>query len=487
MTVPVKKREKSTDEKPEPTVALSPLTGFHVDDLIEMLGSFSAWARKRPTVVGRRLGLHSRKVAEVLIGTSDYAPSDTDRRFKDDAWHQTYYFKKLMQLYLAFVESLEELSEDLGMEDVDKVRADFLVRLIGESASPSNALLGNPAALRKARQTWGASLVAGAKNLLHDLRFNHGIPAQVKKDSFEVGVNLASTPGAVVFRNEMLELIQYTPVTKTVNRRPLLIVSAMINKYYALDLSEDRSFVKYCVENGLQTFIVSWANPSKEQAHWGINEYALAVGEAVDAVKSITKCKDINLFSLCSGAMVTSALAACRNSRGDNSIHSMTVGVCMLDMQRTDTEMGALLTPDIYKRVKKRSTKKGVLSGHELALSMLWLRPKDLIWGNIVNNYLMGNDPPVFDLLYWNNDWTTLPGKLHCDFLDIFHLGSLITPGALEIDGVPIDLSGLDCDKLFVGGVSDHITALESLLQKHKKLSVAVGSSFCQTVGTFRQ
>jgi polyhydroxyalkanoate synthase len=180
--------------------------------------------------------------------------------------------------------------------------------------------------------------------------------------------------------------------------------------------------------------------------------------EAITAIKSITRCKDLNLFSLCSGAMMTSAMAACLKARGDNAIHSMTIGVCMLEMQQHDMEMSAFSNPDVFERVKKRSKKAGILRGHELALSMLWLRPQDLIWSNVVNNYLLGNEPPEFDLLYWNNDWTNLPAQLHGDVIDMFSTACLSTPGSMVIDGTPLDLSSLDCDKFFLGGLSDHIT-----------------------------
>ena len=184
----------------------------------------------------------------------------------------------------------------------------------------------------------------------------------------------------------------------------------------------------------------------------------MAVMEAITAVKSITRCKDLNLFSLCSGAMMTSAMAACLKARGDNSIHSMTIGVCMLEMQQHDMEMSAFANQEVFERVKKRSKKAGVLRGHELALSMLWLRPQDLIWSNVVNNYLLGNEPPEFDLLYWNNDWTNLPSQLHADVIDMFSMACLSTPGEMSIDGTALDLQALDCDKFFLGGLSDRIT-----------------------------
>lgn len=445
-------------EHAEPTVALNPLTGLQFDELQQIFATTARQGARQPVLLARHMSRHTRKLLEIVAGSADIQPCERDPRFKDDAWQSSGAYRRLMQSYLALNESLQEWVEDLDLHAVDRLRADFLLRLIGDSLAPGNTLLGNPEALRKARDTRGKSVWSGLSNLVADVRGNHGMPSQVKGDGFVLGENIAASPGAVVFSNDILELVQYTPATEQVHRRPLLMVSAMINKFYALDLTTQRSFIKFCVDSGIQVFAVSWANPRKENADWGIEKYALAVMEAITAIKSITRCQTLNLFSLCSGAMMTSAMAAFLKARGDDSIHSMTVGVCMLEMQRHDMEMSAFSSPEVFRRVKQRSKKAGILRGHELALSMLWLRPQDLIWGNVVNNYLLGNDPPEFDLLYWNNDWTNLPAQLHADVIDMFATACLSRPGEMVIDGTPLDLGALDCDKFFLGGLSDHIT-----------------------------
>jgi len=446
------------EERPEPTVALTPFTGLHFDDLKEIASRTALQGVRQPLILGKHLTSHARKLVEILASGSEYSPEQGDARFRDEAWQESGIYKRVMQAYLAMNESLEEWVDDLNLDSVDRLRAEFLLRIIGDSFSPTNTLLGNPVALRKARETRGRSLLQGMKNLVRDVRNNHGIPSQVKGGSFELGKNIAISPGAVVFRNDVLELIQYAPTTVKVHRRPLLMVSAPLNKFYALDLTPDRSMIKYGVDNGFQVFAVSWANPTLEDADWGVDKYITAVMEAIPVVKAITRSKDLNLFSLCSGAMMMSAMAACLKARGDDSIHSMTIGVCMLEMQQDDMEVSAFASPAVFKQVKKRSTKAGVLRGHELALSMLWLRPQELIWGNAVNNYLLGNEPPEFDLLFWNNDWTNLPGQLHCDVLDMFATANLLTPGAMEVDGTALDLQAVNCDKFIFGGLSDHIT-----------------------------
>jgi polyhydroxyalkanoate synthase len=446
------------EEKPEPTVALNPLTGLHFEDIREVFRMTAVQGARQPLIFSKHASNHVRKLLDVLTQRAKLAPGRGDRRFTDEAWQNSPIYRRLMQSYLSLDETLKEWVDDLDLGEVDQLRAEFLLRLISDSISPTNTLLGNPQALRQARESGGRSLVSGLKNMLGDIRHNHAIPSQVKGDNFVVGENLATTEGAVVFGNDILELIQYSPTTEKVHRRPLLMVSAMINKFYALDLTPERSFIKYCLDQDLQVYVVSWANPRIENADWGIERYALAVMEAITAVKSISRCKDLNLFSLCSGAMMTSAMAACLKERGDDSIHSMTIGVCMLEMQQHDMEMSAFSSPTMFERVKRRSQDAGILRGHELALSMLWLRPQDLIWSNVVNNYLLGNDPPEFDLLYWNNDWTNLPAQLHADVIDMFSTACLSRPGEMEIDGTALDLTVLDCDKFFIGGLSDHIT-----------------------------
>ena len=445
-------------ERQEQTLALNPLTGFHLDDVREIFARMALQGVRQPLILGKHLSSHLRKLVNILSDGADYAPEKGDVRFKDEVWRDSGLYQRLMQSYLALNETLQEWVEELELGNVDRLRAEFLLRIMGDSLAPTNTLLGNPEALRKARKTGGRSLMAGAKHLVSDVRHNHGIPAQVAGENFRLGENIATTAGAVVFSNEVLELIQYRPTTEKVHKRPLLMVGAMINKFYALDLSPDRSLIKFCVDSGFQVFVVSWANPRREHANWGLETYAAGVIEAIAAVKSITRSKDLNLFSLCSGAMATSPMAAYLKVIGDTSINAMTVGVCMLEMQRDDMEMGAFAGPQVIERVRQRSQKAGILRGHELALSMLWLRPQELIWSNVVNNYLLGNSPPEFDLLYWNNDWTNLPARLHSDVLDMFFGGDLMEPGKMAFLGESLDLTQLDCDKFILGGLSDHIT-----------------------------
>jgi polyhydroxyalkanoate synthase len=318
-------------------------------------------------------------------------------------------------------------------------------------------LFGNPEALKKIVDSGGASLIGGVKNLMADLLQNQGMPAQVDKTAFEVGKNLGTTPGAVVFRNEVLELIQYAPATAQVYSRPQLIVPPQINKFYVFDLSEGKSIVDYLVKSEFQVFMVSWRNPTAAQSHWDLDTYVGALLEAIAAVRDITGSDDVNLHGACSGAMTISALLGHLAARGETAVNAATLMVAVLD-NKADSQLGLFATPEAIAAAKQNSLSKGVLAGEEMGRVFAWMRPNDLVWNYWVNNYLLGKTPPAFDILYWNNDATRLPARMHGQLLDIF-VGNLFSkPRALSVLGTPIDLSGVTCDKYVVAGMTDHIT-----------------------------
>ena len=441
-----------------PIVAVNPFTGVRLVDLLSISAKTLGRGLTQPLILGKHAASLSRKLLEVATGERKLLPARHDRRFADPAWQKKPLFSALTQFYLALDETAHEWSQDVDFDELDQVRAQFLLRLLLESVSPSNFLLSNPEALQLAIDTHGDSLKRGLRNLLEDIRHNHGLPAQVKRNSFELGRDIATTPGSVVFRNDLLELIQYKSSTRQVHNRPVLIIPPQINKYYAADLSPHNSMVKFLVDSGMQTFCISWCNPTPAQADAGIVQYAQAVQEAVAAIRSICKVPDINVAAFCSGAMTFAALASHLQAKNDGSINALTIGVCILEGKPEDSELGAFGSDAAVAAAKKLSRRKGVLRGDRLALSMLWMRPQDLIWGNVVNNYLLGKEPPEFDILAWNNDWTNLPAQLHSDYLDVFWQQSLTTPGALSIDGIPVDLKTVQCDKFVVAGLTDHIT-----------------------------
>lgn len=374
-----------------------------------------------------------------------HAPGD--KRFTDAAFQENPFYRIWLQTYLGWCDALERSVDDLGLDPRNAYRTRFALGQIADALAPTNTWLGNPAAIKKLVDTGGASAVRGFLNALEDLASNGGMPSQVDKTRFRVGENLALTPGAVVFRNDVLELIQYAPATDQVYHRPLLVVPPQINKFYLLDLAPGRSLLEYLVSQGVQTFVVSWRNPSPGQRDWGLDTYKKAILEATDAARSITHSDDINIAGACSGGITTAQLIGDLSSANDQRVSSCTLLVTALD-GASDAQLGLLATPEILGAAKISSEQSGVLHGKDLGRAFAWLRPNDLVWNYWVNNYLMGDKPPAFDVLYWNNDTTNLPARLHHDFLDL--MGS--TP----------DLSHVTCDTYVLAGTTDHITPWKS-------------------------
>ncbi|MFT7548124.1 MAG: polyhydroxyalkanoate synthase [Candidatus Azotimanducaceae bacterium] len=440
------------------TLALNPVVGVHMEDLVAAARSTSAQVVKQPIVAAQNAINFARKLIGIAKGENTYDLDIKDRRFEDPAWQKSWFYRGLLQSYLALQESLEEWVVDVDFNELDERRAKFLLNIMSASIAPTNTLLGNPAALRRVLDTGGANLKTGIAQLLDDRRNNDGMPSQVDKSKFEVGRNLATQHGAVVFKNEMLELIQYTPVTSKVYKRPLMVIPAPINKFYVFDLSPEKSFFKFCLEQGIQLFTVSWRNPSPEQSHWGLDDYINSLKEAQLAILKITRCEELNLYSPCSGGIISSILMAHLQALGESSIHSLTLPVCVLIPEEEDSDMTIFVSESSIETSRKKSKKAGVLRGSDLARVFNWMRPNDLIWNYVVNNYLMGTKPPAFDILYWNGDTTNLPAQLHHDFLDIMLGGALVRAGETIVCGTAIDLGTVEADKYIVAGTTDHLT-----------------------------
>ena len=445
----------------------NPFVGLRACDIVATAQQIGAQALRQPALVMEQEAALARELMGLFSSSAQAtppegappkgAPPKGDKRFADVAWQNNFLYRATLQGYLAWRDALAGFVERSALDPANKERAKFVMSLIADAASPTNTLLGNPAALKKAIDTGGASLVDGCSNIVMDLLKNHGMPAQVDKTAFVVGENLATSTGAVVFRNEVLELIQYAPATQEVYGRPQLIVPPQINKFYIFDLSKGKSIVDYLVKNELQVFVVSWRNPTSAQSHWDLDTYVTALVEAIAAVREITGCDDLNLHGACSGAMAISALLGHLASRGDKTVNAATLMVAVLD-NSADSQLGLFATPEAIAAAKQHSVSRGVLAGEEMGRVFAWMRPNDLVWNYWVNNYLLGNAPPAFDILYWNNDATRLPAKMHGQLLDIFTQNLFSKPGALTVLGTPIDLSQVTCDKYVVAGMTDHIT-----------------------------
>ena len=355
------------------------------------------------------------ELGRIATGASELAPDAKDRRFADPAWKESAAYRAMAQGYLAWSNALNRFLDDAKLDKRDAERARFVLSLLVDAMAPTNSLAGNPAALKKLVETGGASLLHGLENFVDDMVRNRGLPAQVDTRKFAVGKNLATTPGSVVYRSPVMELIQYRPMTNEVHRRPLLIAPPQINKFYVFDLAPEKSIVRHCLEGGLQTFAISWKNPTPAESRFGIDTYVAALEEAVDVMRDITGSADVNIWGSCSGGITVSAFLAHLAARGESKVHSATVAVCLLEMAATrDTTAGMFVTPELIVAAKTASQLAGVVEGQELARMFAWMRPNDLIWNYWVNNYLLGNAPPAFDVLVLEQRHHAAPGAAAC-------------------------------------------------------------------------
>ena len=440
------------------TLAINPLIGIRASDFGEAAQALLGAVVRQPAKAARHLGAYAKELGKAAMGKSQAEVDPKDKRFTDPAWQSSALHKRLLQAHTTTATELGRYIDATSLNARDKARAHLVASIFVDTIAPSNSLI-NPTALKRAVDTGGASLLKGAKNLVHDLRHNKGLPSSVDKSKFEIGSNICLSPGSVVFRNDVLELIQYKPQTASVYRRPLIICSPQVNKFYAMDLSPEKSLVKFVVSQGIQLFAVSWRNPTKAQRDWSMSTYAQAIDEAVDAARQITGSPDVNLWGACSGGMTTAAYLGWLAATGQHKVASIVSPVCVLDPTKTmDTTMGLFITEQSLKALKAAVKRKGVVDGSEMARVFAWLRPNDLIWNYWVNNYLLGNKPPAFDILFWNADTTRLPAAFHADLLGIMETNPYVNAGKLEILGQPIDMSRVNVDAYIVAGITDHIT-----------------------------
>jgi polyhydroxyalkanoate synthase len=425
---------------------------------------------RRPERVASRGRALAGQLAQIATGRSDVAPSPRDKRFADPAWTQNPVLRRLVQAYLAVGETVEGLLQDVPMEWRDAERVRFAATNLVDAAAPSNNPLISPVGWKTAIDTGGANVVNGPRNLLRDLSHAPRVPTMVDPDAYEVGRDLAVTPGAVVLRTPVFELIQYRPATPTVRSTPLLVVPPTINKFYVLDLAPGRSMVEHFVGQGQQVFMMSWRNPDAGHRDWGFDTYATAIIEALDAVEEITGADATHLLAACSGGMLASMTAAVLAATGrQERLASLSLLVTVLDQARAGLT-SALIDEDVAAQAVAASQRQGYLDGRRLAEVFAWLRPNDLIWNYWVNNYVQGKRPPKFDILYWNADTTRMTARLHADFVDVALHNRLVRPGDVTVLGTEVDLGRVTVDSYVVAGSADHICPWQSCYRSSQLL-----------------
>lgn len=384
-----------------------------------------------------------------------------DRRFKDEAWKDNEVFDFIKQSYLLSARYITDVVKQAdGLEPATAQKVDFYSRQFIDAMSPSNFLLTNPEVLRKTAETGGENLIKGLNNLLADLERGRG-NLRIKMtdmEAFKIGENIAVTPGKVVYQNDLMQLIQYTPTTEKVLKRPLLIIPPWINKFYILDLRARNSFVRWATAQGHTVFIVSWVNPDEKLAEKNFEDYMKeGILDALTAIEAATGERAVNAIGYCLGGTLLSSTLAWMAAQGDDRIKSATFFVTLMDF-RESGELNVFIDEEQIKALEDKMNKRGFLEGSEMATTFNMLRANDLIWSFVVNNYLLGNDPFPFDLLYWNADSTRMPAKMHSFYLrNMYQDNKLSQPGGISLAGTPIDLSKVKVPAYFISTREDHI------------------------------
>ncbi len=394
-------------------------------------------------------------------------PPRGDRRFRSEAWDERLIFDLMRQAYLLTSDwMLDNVSR---MDDIDpdqRLRIRFYTRQFADALSPSNFLLTNPEVLNRTRAERGLNLLRGFRHLLEDLDRGKGQLqiSMTDESAFEVGTNLATTEGSVVFQNDMMQLIQYAPTTKTVYQKPLLIIPPWINKFYILDLQPKNSFIRWAVEQGYTVFVISWINPDETLRYKRFEDYMHeGILSALDAVEQATGQQQVNTIGYCIGGTLLAPTLAYMKQKGDERISSATFFTAQVDFSEAG-DLRVFIDEKQVGNLEKRMREHGYLDGSDMAMTFNLLRANDLIWSFVVNNYLMGNPPPEFDLLYWNGDSTRLPERMHMFYLRKMYLENrLVEPGGIEMDGVPIDLREVDIPVYLQAGREDHIAPYTSV------------------------
>ncbi len=449
---------KLENEAAQSTNALGPLIGVAREDFVSAVALLLRETASDPTRFIRHSTAMAQDMVKIMTGKSDLAPDPKDKRFMDPAWAFNPFFRAGAQYYLAVQKGMRSWLDELELDELERNRANFIANIILDGLAPTNSLIGNPTAQKQVINSGGLSLIKGLQNAYNDLVHNKGMVSQVDKRPFKLGKNVATSKGNVVYRDDIMELLQYAPTTDEVYDIPQLTIPPQINKMYINDLSPDKSVIKWQVDNGIQTFVISWRNPSKDQGHWGMDDYIAACEKALDVVASISGSKKVNVSAGCSGGQTASVLASKLAATGNPVLGTLTLMVCVLHPMPTDIEAGSLVSENGMKLARQRAMKQGVIKADDLARGFAWLRPNDLIWNYVINNYLLGQDPPAFDVLFWNADATNLSSSLMGDFLTLFETLAFTKQGEVEMAGHKVDLSKVTADLFILGGVTDHIT-----------------------------
>jgi polyhydroxyalkanoate synthase len=443
--------------------AMMALTKAMSGDRAHVLEAQTAWWNNVMTLwestARRMLGGQADNIVE---------PAPGDRRFRAEEWQQNEIFDFIKQSYLLTANAMQEMVGKLnGLEEGERQRVAFYTRQFADALAPTNFPMTNPDVLKATIASNGENLVKGLDNLLADIERGDGeLSIRRSADGFVIGENIATSPGKVVFRNDVMELLQYSPSTDEVYERPLLIFPPWINKYYIIDLRPENSFVRWLVAQGYTVFLVSWVNPGVDMAEAGFEEYMKGgIFAALDAVEKATGVRDPNCVGYCIGGTLLAATLAYMAAKGEDRVHSATFWAAQTDFSEAG-ELSVFVDEAQLEALKqKMDSEGGVLPGSKMAGAFNMLRANDLIWSFVINNYMLGKQPMPFDLLYWNSDTTRMPEKLHLSYLRQCYKENALAQGRMKLDGVKLDLSKIKVPAYFQSAKEDHIAPAGSVFK----------------------
>jgi polyhydroxyalkanoate synthase len=431
---------------------------------------FGAGLAQHPGAAAGRVTTLTRELGDIAVGKSHRVPARADKRFADPAWQENPLLHRVMQAYLAGSEAAEGLLTDAALDWRDNEKMRFVMDNLVEGMAPTNNPLISPLGWKALIDTGGLSAVRGARAFVRDMLSKPRVPAMVEPDAYTVGETVAVSKGAVVLQTSMFELIQYVPQTPKVRSVPLLMVPPVINKYYIMDIAPGRSMIEYFVAQGQQVFVISWRNPQARHRDWGFDAYGAAIIEVMDAVEKIAETDRTHLLATCSGGILAAMTAAHLAEIGEGDrIAGLSLAVTVLDETRAGFAAAAMSDRAAQAAIRV-SGRKGYLDGRDMAEMFAWLRPTDLVWRYVVNNYVQGRKPAPFDVLFWNADTTRMAAALHRDMVLMGLQNSLVTPGAISMLGTPVDLSKITSDAYIIGGVADHISPWQATYRSARLL-----------------
>jgi polyhydroxyalkanoate synthase len=452
-TVPTAEIESVVDRTEG--VALTGLLGANPEAVMAAWRDFTVQLGQQPEAALRQQFAYQTELARIWLGDQ---PDDdpNDPRFVDKAWKEDPLFRRLRQSWFAWTRSLDAWLESSGLDGIERQRGAFLLEIAKEVFAPVNSPW-TPETIQRAIDTRGQSLLNGIRNFLDDQQHNHGYPAIADRKAFQVGIDVAPTEGKVVWREPLFELIQYTPVTPRVHKRPLLYVFSQVNRFYLGDLTRERSLFRQLLEAGIQVYAISWKNPLPEHAGWSLETYADGVISAIRIMRRIAGVKRIDLMGLCAGGLTAAVAAGVLDARGDNWIKSLSLFVSILDNQPGDSDFTLFVTDETVAAQKARVRAEGMMRERDILEMFAMLRLDESIFSFVRSNYFRGEAPLAHPLLFWSMDYTRVPAEMQCDFIDLAHQNPLAKRQWTAL-GERIDLSRIRYPVYIMAGTTDHIT-----------------------------